>query len=152
MRINQRWWYQTTLHLLSALAFAFGAMGSTASAQTQEAPLLDLLGTEWLLEDLGGSGVIDNAQATLSFPERGKVAGNGSCNQFFGSVEITGDLVSFGTIGATRMQCADAVSDQELRYLTALQAADRMSVDGLYLLVHSKSLEKPLRFTRLQNP
>jgi heat shock protein HslJ len=152
MHIGQSCWCRTSLHLLSALALAVGAVISTAQAQNQGASLLDLLGTEWLLEDLGGSGVIDNAQATLSFPERGKVAGSGSCNRFFGSVEIIGDLVSFGPIGATRMQCAEAVSDQEQRYLAALQTADRMSVDGLHLFVHSKSLAKPLRFTKLQKP
>jgi heat shock protein HslJ len=134
------------------LIFAFVGLISTALSQTQEAPILDLLGTEWLLEDLGGSGVIDNAQATLSFPERGKVIGNGSCNRFFGSVEIRGDLVRFGTIGATRMQCAEAVSEQEQRYLVALEAADQMSVNTFYLFVHSKSLEKPLRFKRIQKP
>jgi heat shock protein HslJ len=112
----------------------------------------ELLGTEWLLEDLGGSGVVDNAQATLSFPEVGKAAGNGSCNSFFGSVAITGERVTFGTIGATHKQCADAVSDQEGRYLAALQSADRMSFEGSYLLVYSKALEKPLRFTRLNKP
>jgi heat shock protein HslJ len=149
MRINQRWWYRPAHYLLSA--FAFVVLISTAPAQTQK-PLLDFLGTTWLLEDLGGAGVIDNAQATLSFPERGKVIGNGSCNRFFAPVEITGDLVRFGTIGATRKQCADAVSDQELRYLKALESTDRMSVDGEYLFLHSKSLDKPLRFTRLQKP
>lgn len=112
--------------------------------------MLDLIGTEWLLEDLGGSGVIDNAQATISFPEQGKVTGNGSCNKFFASVEITGELVSFGNIGATRMQCAEAVSDQELRYLSALETADRLSADGVFLFVHSKALEKPLRFTQIK--
>jgi heat shock protein HslJ len=113
---------------------------STAPAQTQKS-LFGLAGDEWLLEDLGGTGVIDNAHATLFFPEPGKVTGNGSCNRFFAPVEITGDLVRFGTIGATRKQCADAVSDQEVRYLTALESADRMSLDGEYLFLHSKSLE-----------
>jgi heat shock protein HslJ len=148
--IHQRWWRRTALHPLSGLAFGFVALITTTPAQPQEPPILNLLGTEWLLEDLGGSGVIDNAQATLSFAEHGKVTGKGSCNGFFGSVEIKGDLVSIGSIGATRMQCAEAVSNQEQRYLIALEAADRIWVDGFYLFVHSKLLEKPLRFMRLQ--
>ncbi len=114
--------------------------------------MVDLIRTEWLLEDLGSSGVLDSAQPTLAFSEPGKVTGMGSCNHFFASVEIKGDLISFGPIGATRMQCVDAVSDQEGRYLAALAAADRVSVQGPYLFIHSKSLEKPLRFTRLQKP
>jgi heat shock protein HslJ len=44
-----------------------------------------LSGSEWLLEDLGGTGVLDKVPATLTFPEEGKTAGNGSCNRFFGS-------------------------------------------------------------------
>ncbi len=109
----------------------------------------DVIGTEWLLEDLGGSGVIDNVRATLAFPALGKAAGHGSCNRFFASVELNGERVSFGKMASTHMQCADAVSDQEQRYLTALQAADRISFDGTFLFVYTKSADKPLRFTKL---
>jgi heat shock protein HslJ len=152
MRINQTLPRAASLRILSVLVFASMLPILAPPTQAQGAPMRDLLGTEWLLEDLGGSGVIDNARATLLFQERGQVTGNGSCNNFFASVEIAGDLISFGAIGATYKQCADAVSDQEGRYLTALEFADRMSFDGDYLLVHSKSLEKPLRFARLQKP
>ena len=46
-----------------------------AGPAAQPGPTLNLLGSEWLLEDLGGSGVLDRVQATLAFPESGKVAG-----------------------------------------------------------------------------
>jgi hypothetical protein len=36
-----------------------------------------LQGTTWRLEDLGGAGVLDGAEATLEFPAAGKVAGRG---------------------------------------------------------------------------
>ena len=55
-------------------------------------PAKSLVGSEWLLEDLVGLGVIDNIQATLTFPEARKVAGNGSCNRFFGPAEILSRL------------------------------------------------------------
>ncbi len=45
---------------------------------------LNLNGSEWLLEDFAGSGVMGNVQATLAFPESGKVSGKASCNRFFG--------------------------------------------------------------------
>ena len=43
-----------------------------AASASQGAPSLNLIGSEWLLEDLGGSGVLDSVQATLAFqkPER----------------------------------------------------------------------------------
>ncbi len=108
----------------------------------------ELTGSEWLLEDLGGSGVIDGVQATLTFPETKKVAGNGSCNRFFGPAEISGDAIKLGPLGATRMACSEAVMNQETKYMSALQAAERFEWKDPYLLLHCKGLEKPLRFTR----
>ena len=106
-------------------------------------------GSEWLLEDLGGHGVIDRVQATLTFPETGKVAGNGSCNRFFGPSEMSGDHIKIGPLGSTRMACPEAVMKQETKYLAALQAANHFERKAPYLLVYSKGWEKPLRFTRL---
>lgn len=60
---------------------------------------------EWLLEDLVGLGVIDNSQATITFPEASKVAGNGSCNRFFGPAEVSGDASSLD-LWLRRERCA----------------------------------------------
>jgi heat shock protein HslJ len=108
-----------------------------------------LSGSEWVLEDLGGHGVIDRVQATLSFPETGKVGGNSSCNRFFGPLEMSGDHIKIGPLGSTRMACPEAVMKQETKYLAALQAANHFEWKDPYLLVYSKGWEKPLRFTRL---
>lgn len=110
----------------------------------------ELWGTAWVLEDIGGAGVIDDALATLEFPSHGKTAGRGACNRFFGSVEITADAIAFGPLGATRMACAEAVMHQEERYLTALQGAERYRVDGGSLFVYAKEMEMPLRFARAE--
>ncbi len=108
-----------------------------------------LLGTEWLLEDLGGTGVLDRVQATLAFPEAGRVAGSGSCNRFTGSGTIGADgAFKVGQLASTRMACVPAVMDQETKYLMGLQSAERIALEGPYLLVFSKGMEKPLRFTR----
>jgi putative lipoprotein len=108
-----------------------------------------LLGTSWRLEDLGGAGVLDRVEATLEFTEEGKVSGGGSCNRVFGSVKIDGDRISFGPLGSTRMACPEAVSNQESKYLQALQAAERFTVDGATLSIHSKGMDAPLRFARV---
>jgi heat shock protein HslJ len=109
-----------------------------------------LLGSDWLLEDLSGSRVVGSIQATLSFPEHGKVAGNGSCNRFFGSAEISGDAIKLGPLASSRMACPQAVMNQESEYLGALQAAERFGWKDPYLLIYCKDFEKPLRFTRIQ--
>jgi putative lipoprotein len=106
----------------------------------------ELAGT-WLLEDLAGAGVIDDARATLEFREPGRVSGRGSCNQFSGPVTITGSGVSFGPLVSTMVACAEALMNQETKYLKALQSAERYSLEGPYLLIYSKGLAKPLRLT-----
>lgn len=107
-----------------------------------------MAGTKWRLEDLAGTGVLDRVEATLEFAEEGKVAGGGSCNRFFGTVQISGDAITFGPLGSTRMACAEAVATQEARYLKALQDAERFALKGSVLLIYSKGVEKPLRFVR----
>ncbi len=116
---------------------------------TRPAPAAgSLLGTVWLLEDVGGAGVMDYARATLEFPEAGKVVGRGSCNRFFGSVEIGGGTIAFGPLGSTRMACTEAVMNQENRYLKALEAASTYSLEGPYLFLHTAATRKALRFAR----
>jgi heat shock protein HslJ len=123
------------------------------SGHTQQAPAgeFHLSGREWLLEDLGGTGVLDNVQATLAFPEAGKVAGNGSCNRFFGTVDITGNNIKLSPLGSSRMACPEAVMNQETKYLQMLQAAQRFEWKDPYLLIYCQAFEKPLRFTRMSN-
>jgi len=64
---------------------------------------------------LAGAGVVDRVHATLEFPEPGRVAGNASCNRFFGSVEATEQMIKIGSLGSTKMACAEAVNNQEIQ-------------------------------------
>jgi len=113
-----------------------------------EGEKIELQGTAWRLEDLGGEGALDTAEATLEFPEAGRVAGSGSCNRFFGSVEISGESIRFGQMASTRMSCEEAVNNQESKYLRALGAAERFTLESTTLLIYSRGMEKPLRFAR----
>jgi putative lipoprotein len=110
------------------------------------APAAGLLGTRWLLEDLAGAGVIDEASATLEFPEPGKIEGNGSCNRFFGTVSIDGSAISVGPLGTTRMACTEAVAMQEVSYIRALQSAERFVLQRTALLIYVRGIQDPLRF------
>jgi heat shock protein HslJ len=114
----------------------------------QPAPV-NLIGTQWRLEDLSGAGALNNVQATLLFPEAGKVAGKGSCNSFFGSVEINGNAIKIGRIGSTRMACAEPIQNQETKYLRQLEMAERFIVDSKNLMIYSSGIEKPMRFVRI---
>lgn len=114
-------------------------------------PLGDrLLNTAWLLEDLGGTGVVDRAQSTLQFVEPGGIAGRGACNHYFGSITLEGDRLSIHSIGSTEMACAPAIMDQEARFLNALLGANRVEIAGAYLLIYFAGSDHPLKFTPMK--
>lgn len=139
-----------SLALGATLALAACAPSSPATPAPEAQKPMDLVGTEWLLEDNGGRGVLDNVQATLGFLPDGRVAGRGSCNRFTGSVTIEGARLSFTPLATTMMACPPAVMEQERTYLAALQAADRFEVsgEGPWLYIHGPGSTKPLKFIR----
>jgi putative lipoprotein len=96
--------------------------GNAAMGKELAAVQSPLIGTSWLAEDIGGRGVIDNAQTTITFDGEGRLAGSGGCNRYFGPVTIEGSAISFGDLGATRMACVPALMDQEQKFFDALAA------------------------------
>ena len=107
-----------------------------------------LVGSQWLLEDLGDKGVLDRLQTTLQF-EADRLGGFGGCNRYFGSYQIKGKTLNIGPLGSTRKACLPAVMDQENRFFEALSQAEQLRVEGPYLLIESQHLSKPLKFSRV---
>jgi heat shock protein HslJ len=143
----------SSLALGAALAVAACAPSSPSTPAPEARKPMDLVGTEWLLEDNGGRGVLDNVEATLTFLPDGRVAGRGSCNRFTGSVTMEGATLSFKPLATTMMACPPAVMEQERTYLAALQAAERYEVSGSgpWLYIHGAGATKPLKFIRTRS-
>lgn len=87
----------------------------------------------WQLNEMAGADgtmVAPITVPTLVF-EDDAVAGNASCNQYFGTYEIDGSSISFGQLASTEMFCGEpGVMDQEMAYLAALATVDTWSMDG----------------------
>lgn len=94
-----------------------------------------LLGQPWIIEDIGGTGVVDNAQATLHFLRDGRLAGSATCNRIVGSYEAEGDQLALSLVGTTMMACPDALMDQERRLLDLVARINAFSVDSSGALV-----------------
>lgn len=126
------------------LRIAWVAAGVMAMTGAQAA---ELTGTTWRAETIMGRPVIDVAASTLTIGADDQVSGSGACNRYFGPVEIDGERLAFGNLGATRMACPEAIMDQEMRFFEALGSAERWEVNehGL-LLVHSAGADEPTRF------
>jgi heat shock protein HslJ len=138
--------------VLGVLVIAICAACEQGTPRETEGDAAGIWNTSWRLENLGGAGVIEGTEATLEFPEEGRVVGRGSCNRFFAIVAVEGDTIRFSGIGSTRMACAEPLSTQEAKYLKALESAERFAIEGDELLIHSSGLAEPLHFTRASPP
>ena len=116
----------------------------TTARPAAPAPAVNLTGTQWSLEDLGGKPVIADSRATLAFLEAGKVAGNGSCNRFTGAAELNGRAIKLGPLASTKMACMGEASTQETEYLKALEGAQRFERKEGKLYLYVSGADKPL--------
>ena len=94
-----------------------------------------LLGAEWLIEDIAGAGVIDNARASLHFLPGGRLAGSGSCNRLLGSYTTDGQSLSLSDTATTMMACPPALMNQERKLLDMLALVKRWQIDATGALV-----------------
>ncbi len=88
-----------------------------------------LVGTEWVVEDIGGGGIIDRSHLTLVFDRNGRVSGSGGCNNFNAGFSMSGEGVSFGSAAATMKACSEALMKQERRFFEALAKVSRIDFD-----------------------
>jgi len=128
---------------LAAALIAFG-MVMTGEAVDR------LLGATWLAEDIGGGGVVDRVQSTVSIAAGGKVTGSGGCNRLFGTATIEGSAITFSAMGSTRMACPRAVMVQEGRFLGALMVTRTFRIEGPHLTFYDVAGAELVRFTQLR--
>jgi len=107
-----------------------------------------LLGSEWALRDLAGTPLVEGRAPTMAFLEAGRVSGNASCNRYSGPVELGDGTIRVGELAVTKMSCSPEVDVQERAFLAAFQNGRRLEVVQGDLVLHTESLELPLRFRR----
>ena len=107
----------------------------TVSPDAQER----LVGKEWLVEDIAGRGVIDDARASLRFGSDGRLSGEGSCNRILAGYMVSGSKMTISKAGLTMMACPPAVMDQERRLVDVLNAVQSYRIDQTGALVLTSS-------------
>lgn len=85
-------------------------------------------GSEWVVEDINGGGIIDSSRASLTFSPDGRVAGMASCNNYNASYEAGEGTLTVGPVAATRKMCAEALMNQETAFLNALEGVSSWQV------------------------
>ncbi|QDT89841.1 heme-binding protein [Gimesia algae] len=96
---------------------------------------------KWLIEDIEGHGVIDNAQTTIQIAEDRSVTGNTGVNRYMAKAKLDGQNIEIEPgPRTTRAAGPPALMDQESRFLTTLQKVKKFHIDvkGLLYLVDDK--------------
>ena len=142
------------MKLSAVLAISVSFLCATCShTRISSMGINELVGTEWVLEDLSGDVVTDNVQSSIRFEKEDKIVGWGGCNRYFANVQADGSSIDIGPIGSTRRICPSVVMDQEERFFKALEKARSITRQDTFLLISVEGVEKPMRFSRLSiNP
>jgi heat shock protein HslJ len=116
-----------------------------------------LTGTDWRLVSLGAPGaetdVIAGTTVTLRFAEDGRASGSTGCNSYNGTYQVRGDDIAFSRLVSTRRACLDQkANQQEQRFLSALEAANRFRLTSNRLTILSDRARSILNFVNNTEP
>lgn len=109
-----------------------------------------LLGTGWILNQLGGSELIPTGnRPTITF-SGGQASGNASCNGWQGSYTIDETNLQFEDFELSEIFCEspEGIMDQEDAFILMLGDASSYEVQGDQLTIFTSS-EETLIFTRM---
>jgi len=119
-------------------------------------PPEDLTRSPWLLvsyldEEKGPTVVPPGSQVTLSFGEDGRLSGNAGCNDYGGTYQLDGGLLSIKGLVWTEKFCLapPGVMDLEGKYLSLLPESTRYNIDGNELALSYYDERKLLVFRRV---
>ena len=94
--------------------------------------------TRWALLELNGKTirveVNDKAPYLELNAKKASAYGFGGCNRFFGTYQTSGQSLTLGAMGATRMACPEGM-DQEQELFTVLGAVTRYEIHGSKLMI-----------------
>ena len=121
-----------------SLVFASGPVEVTMKDRRTVDPDRALAGPRWRVESIitgdAVSSTPQEAEAHLTFTADGRVSGSTGCNEFHGSYEAVGGMITFSQVGMTKKACQGAVNVLE-RAVTALfdgrPASYRIEADQL---------------------
>ncbi|MBN8687147.1 MAG: META domain-containing protein [Chitinophagales bacterium] len=105
------------------------------SFQSGNADQPSLYHTKWVLNSIHDRNVTEYiyTRAFLQFDDDTKrVSGNGSCNSFGGTMDVSEEAIQFGNLFSTKMYCAD-VQDIETLFLKQLGKVNRYEIKGTNL-------------------
>lgn len=108
-----------------------------------------LNGTTWRLQNIDGTAVTSDVNATIAFVD-GQFNGNGGCNSYGGMYTATATTITFTLGQMTMMACMGPGGDTEIQYMAVLPQITTVSAqtDTQLTLGDAKNANR-LVFTRI---
>ena len=92
-----------------------------------------LEGTTWQLETFITGEIARSTQASTTITAvfaDSKIGGSAGCNQYSAGYTLAGETLAVGEIITTKIACDAAIMAEEEEFLNALQAANRLTIEG----------------------
>lgn len=101
-----------------------------------------MTGIEWQPTIIGPDSIASDSGLFVIFEVDGSIKGNGGCNNFSGSLQMSEGELSVGELASTRMACPSEIMDREVAFMKALQdtAQFEMGENSLHLIGAGKVL------------
>jgi heat shock protein HslJ len=108
--------------------------------------------SKWQLIELNGSLIqVSEGLKTpsITVAKEGRISGNASCNNFFGSFETDDAFrLKFSKMGSTMMACTDMSLERD--FLQNLERVDNFTLNGDTLSLNKARMAPLLRFVRVK--
>lgn len=115
--------------LLFLAGFAFVMLqGRQMAQQNMPGGGSSMTGISWKPAYIGAVQIPADSAMFVQFEVDGGIKGHAGCNSFFGSLEQTSSGVEIGSLGATRMACAEPIMSRETAFMDALQKTRRFEI------------------------
>lgn len=106
---------------------------SDGQGETPDTPTT-LVGTTWTLSSYNQQPILIDTEITAEFSAE-QVSGSGGCNGYFADYTLTGEQLSVGAIGSTKIACPGGILAQENDYFEVLAQAEAIEIEGDVLTI-----------------
>ena len=130
--------------------FLLIALVSCDSIKGKNATVDDLVGTSWMLTNIGTLSAQRGVEVTLVFASENSLSGDTGCNSYESDFSLNGESFSVSGLVASSDSCAENIMDQEANFIITLEGAESIKLHGDNLVIHSSdTIFNKLKFTKL---
>ncbi len=109
----------------------------------------DLMGSTWVLTNIGSLSAQKSVEVTLVFDSEDSLSGYTGCNSYESNYSLSGDSFSVSGIVSSDDSCAESIMDQEANFIISLEGAESMQIFGDNLVIKSSDIVlNKLKFTK----